>query len=69
MRKLKQSYGQCGLCVNFNKTEYMAVNSEFLRDLLIDDLITLTPVTHCRYLAVSISNDGSKPRIRDAKPA
>jgi hypothetical protein len=40
--------------VNFNKTEYMAVNSEFPRDLLIDDLITLTPETHCKYLGVSI---------------
>jgi hypothetical protein len=45
MRKLKQSYGQWGLCVNFNKTQYMAANSEFPRDQLIDDLITLTPVT------------------------
>jgi hypothetical protein len=58
MMKLKQSYSQWGLCVNFIKTEYMVVNSEFLRDLLIDDLITLTPVTHCKYLGVSISNDG-----------
>jgi hypothetical protein len=58
MRKLRQSYHQLGLYVNFNKTEYMAVNSEFPRDLLIDDLITLTPATHCKHLGVSISNDG-----------
>jgi hypothetical protein len=72
MRKLKQSYSQWGLCVNFNKTEYMAVNSEFPWDLLIDDLITLTQVTHCKYLGVSISNDGRwnmeiNQRIRDAE--
>jgi hypothetical protein len=72
MSKLKQSYGQWGLCVDFNKTEYMAVNSEFPRDLLRDDIISLTPVAHCKYLAVSISNDGGwnmeiNQRIRDAK--
>jgi hypothetical protein len=72
MRKLRQSYSHWGLCENFNKTEYMAVNNEFPRDILIDDLITLTPVTHCKYLGVSISNNGGwnmeiNQRIRDAK--
>jgi hypothetical protein len=72
MRKLKQSYGQCGLCVNFNKNNYIVVNSEFPQDLLTDDLITITPVTHCKYLGVSISNDGGwnmeiNQRIRDTK--
>jgi hypothetical protein len=57
MRKLKQSNVQWGLCVNFNKTQYMAANSEFPWDPLIDDLIILTPVTHCKYLGVSINND------------
>jgi hypothetical protein len=55
---MKQSYSQCGLCVNFNRTEYMAANSEFPQDLIIEDLITITPVTHCKYLGVNISNDG-----------
>jgi hypothetical protein len=50
----------------------MAVNSEFPRDLLIDDIITLTPVTRCKYLGVSISNEGGlnmeiNQRIRGAK--
>jgi hypothetical protein len=72
MRKLKQSYSQWGLCVNFSKTEFIAVNSEFPRDLLIDDLISSTPVTRCKYLGVSSSNDGGwnmemNQRIRDAK--
>jgi hypothetical protein len=72
MSKLKQSYSQLGLCVNSNKTEYMAVNSEFPRDLLRDDLISLTPVAHCKYLGVSFSKDGGwnmeiNQRIRDAK--
>jgi hypothetical protein len=72
MRKLKQLYIQWGLCVTFNKIEYVAVNSEFPWDLPIDDLITLTPVTQCKYLGVSISNDGGwnmeiNQRIRDAK--
>jgi coenzyme F420-reducing hydrogenase gamma subunit len=58
MRKLKQSCSQWDLCVNFNKTEYMAVKREFPRDLLIDDLITSTPATCCKYLGVSISSDG-----------
>jgi hypothetical protein len=72
LRKLKQSYSQWGLCVDFNKIEYMAVKSEFPRDLLIDDIITVTPVTRCKYLGVSISNEGGlnmeiNQRIRDAK--
>jgi hypothetical protein len=50
----------------------MVVNSEFPQDLLIDDLITLTPVTVCKYLGVGISNDGGwnmeiNQRIRDVK--
>jgi hypothetical protein len=50
----------------------MAVNSEFPQDLLIDDVITLTPVTHCKYLGVNIKNDGGwnmeiNQRIRDGK--
>jgi hypothetical protein len=50
----------------------MVVNSEFLLDLLIDQLITLTPVTCCTYLGVSISSDGGwnmeiNQRIRDGK--
>jgi hypothetical protein len=57
-RKLKQLYSQCGLYVNFNKTEYVSVNGELPWDLLIDDLITLTPVIYCKYLGMSISNDG-----------
>jgi hypothetical protein len=35
----------------------MAVNSEFPQDVIIEDLITITPVTHCKYLGVNISND------------
>jgi hypothetical protein len=34
MRKMKQSYSQWGLCVNFKRTKYMAVNSEFPQDHL-----------------------------------
>jgi hypothetical protein len=55
MRKMKQSYSQSGLCVTFNKTKYMAVNRKFLQDVLIDEPITLTPVTCCKYLVVSIA--------------
>jgi hypothetical protein len=61
-----------GPVCEFNKTEYMAVNSEFPRDLLTNDLIALTPVSHCKYLGVSTGNDGGwnveiNQRIKDAK--
>jgi hypothetical protein len=65
-----ETYSQWGLHMNFNKTKYMAVNSELPCDLLIDDLNTLTPVTHCKYLGLSISSGGgwsmeTDQRIRD----
>jgi hypothetical protein len=72
MRKFRQLYSQLGLQVNFNKTQYVAVNSEFPRDLLIDGIITLTPVTRYKYLGVSINRGGRRNveisrRIRDVK--
>jgi hypothetical protein len=50
----------------------MAENSEFPQDLLTDYLIALTPVTHCKYLGVSISDNWGwnmeiNQRIRDGK--
>jgi hypothetical protein len=39
MRKFRQLYSQLGLQVNFNKTQYVAMNSESPRDLLIDGIM------------------------------
>jgi hypothetical protein len=56
MRKLKQSYNQLGPLGAFQQNLVYGGELRVPADLLIDDLITLSPLTHCKYLGVSIIN-------------
>lgn len=59
LRRLKEEYTKAGMEINFEKTEYLAVREEEVKDLEIDDDLKIKGKNKFKYLGFIISKKGT----------
>ena len=58
LKRLNKAYKEEGLTINFNKTEFIAINTDQKFHIKIEENVTIKRVQNFKYLAVSLNKKG-----------